>query len=146
MALPNHLSPLPLIPFGSTPNIHFLFPSMKHHFLLLATAATLPLTQATAQTRPAAASLKTPAPQGSGTRRNASAPAEGRSGGSTPARPVLVSGFVQTDTGEPLPGATVLVKGTYLASPTNGEGRFFLSLPENQRWPLLLTTSYVGYE
>jgi iron complex outermembrane receptor protein len=119
---------------------------MKHSFLLLATAASLPLTQATAQVHPVGGlPLKTHGPGPAVIGRQAKSAPESSSA-ATPAKPLLVSGFVQTDTGEPLPGATVLVKGTYLASPTNGEGRFFLTLPESVRWPVVLSTSYVGYE
>ena len=120
---------------------------MKHGFFFFVTAATLPLTQASAQVRPGSIpsrahfSLPTtqvrPSQQGTGSHAPAALPA-------APAN--ILMGQVQTDAGEPLPGATVLIKGTFLASPTNGEGRFFLTLPENQRWPLVLSTSYVGYE
>lgn len=57
-----------------------------------------------------------------------------------------LSGSVLTDTGEGLPGATVLIKGTYLAAPTNGDGKFLINVPASQSFPLIIATSYVGYE
>jgi iron complex outermembrane receptor protein len=57
-----------------------------------------------------------------------------------------LTGAVLTDTGEGLPGATVLIKGTYLAAPTNGEGKFIINVPPSQSFPLVIATSYVGYE
>ena len=57
-----------------------------------------------------------------------------------------LSGAVLTDTGEGLPGATVLIKGTYLAAPTNGDGKFLINVPASQTFPLVIATSYVGYE
>ena len=57
-----------------------------------------------------------------------------------------LSGAVLTDTGESLPGATVLIKGTYLAAPANSSGKFVLSVPASLSFPLIIATSYVGYE
>jgi iron complex outermembrane receptor protein len=121
---------------------------MKHHLLLLATAATLPLPQAIARTHVITPPRKASASLSGNLHRGPKSLPEGRPAPAITqaAHALLLTGFVQTDSGEPLPGATVLVKGTYLASPTNGEGRFFLTLPENQHWPLVISTSYVGYE
>jgi iron complex outermembrane receptor protein len=38
--------------------------------------------------------------------------------------PQKVSGTVQTEAGTPLPGATVIIKGTYTGNSTNEEGQF----------------------
>ncbi|TGE20588.1 TonB-dependent receptor [Hymenobacter aquaticus] len=58
---------------------------------------------------------------------------------------ITVSGVVQTETGEALPGATVFVKGTFIGSSTDREGKFQLradfSVP-----PVVLSVSFVGYE
>ncbi|WBO84284.1 TonB-dependent receptor [Hymenobacter yonginensis] len=58
---------------------------------------------------------------------------------------VTVSGVVQTDTGEPLPGATVFVKGTFIGSSTDREGRFQLRADFSEP-PVVLSVSFVGYE
>lgn len=42
-----------------------------------------------------------------------------------------VSGTVITDNGEPLPGVTVILKGTQTADVTNANGRFSIMAPEN---------------
>jgi iron complex outermembrane receptor protein len=122
---------------------------MKQHLLLLAISTSLPLTQAVAQTQPGqdvlrrGRALARPSAQGS--------PLPGAKQATATAtkqapRAVVLAGAVLTDTGEPLPGATVMVKGTYLAAPTNGEGQFMLDVPASQNWPVVLTTSYIGYE
>ncbi|TGE16135.1 SusC/RagA family TonB-linked outer membrane protein [Hymenobacter elongatus] len=54
---------------------------------------------------------------------------------------VPVSGRVTQSNGEPLPGVTVLVKGTSLGTSTNSDGTFLLNVPENST----LIFSYVGY-
>ncbi|MCB2378514.1 TonB-dependent receptor [Hymenobacter sp. BT635] len=54
---------------------------------------------------------------------------------------VPVSGRVTQANGEPLPGVTVLVKGTTIGTSTNSDGTFVLSVPENST----LVFSYVGY-
>lgn len=53
-------------------------------------------------------------------------------------------GTVQTDAGEPLPGATVFVKGTFIGSTTNSQGTFRLMVPANLI-PAQLSVSFVGY-
>jgi iron complex outermembrane receptor protein len=58
---------------------------------------------------------------------------------------VTVSGIVQTDAGEPLPGATVFVKGTFIGSSTDREGRFQLRADFSEP-PVVLSVSFVGYE
>ena len=54
-------------------------------------------------------------------------------------------GTVQTDTGEPLPGATVFVQGTYIGGTTNGQGMFRLLVPAHSL-PATVNVSFVGYE
>ncbi len=54
-------------------------------------------------------------------------------------------GKVLTEGDEPLPGATVLVKGTFVGTSTNGEGSFVLPTAR-VTFPLVLSISYVGYE
>ncbi|MBC6700575.1 TonB-dependent receptor [Hymenobacter puniceus] len=56
-----------------------------------------------------------------------------------------MSGIVQTDSGEPLPGATVFVKGTFIGSSTDREGRFQLRADFSEP-PVVLSVSFVGYE
>jgi iron complex outermembrane receptor protein len=56
-----------------------------------------------------------------------------------------VIGTVQTDSGEPLPGATVFIKGTYIGGTTNSDGMFRLQVPNESRLPVL-NVSFLGYE
>jgi len=55
-----------------------------------------------------------------------------------------VEGVVtDADTGEPLPSANILVKGTYSGTITNNDGRFLLDLEE---LPATLVVRYIGYQ
>lgn len=54
-----------------------------------------------------------------------------------------INGKVTDETGEPLPGATVLVKGTTNGSVTDIEGNFSLSVPDDAQ---TLVVSFVGYQ
>ena len=56
-----------------------------------------------------------------------------------------IGGAVLTDAGEPLPGATVFIKGTYVGTSTNQEGHFDLN-GSFANGPVELLVSYVGYE
>ncbi len=58
------------------------------------------------------------------------------------APPVQVSGKVITQQGEPLPGATIKIKGTTIGTMTNGEGEFTLTVPDEQS---ILLISFQGY-
>ncbi|WP_280640553.1 TonB-dependent receptor [Hymenobacter volaticus] len=58
---------------------------------------------------------------------------------------VTVSGIVQNEAGEPMPGATVFIKGTFIGSSTNNEGKFILKADFSQA-PVVLSISFVGYE
>lgn len=53
-----------------------------------------------------------------------------------------VSGRVTGENGEPLPGVTVLVKGTTIGTATNVDGSFALTVPDRNA---TLVFSYVGY-
>ena len=55
-----------------------------------------------------------------------------------------ITGLVRTRTGEPLPGATIFIKGTYGGSSTNEIGVFRLNIPLD-KGPVELVVSYVGY-
>ncbi|UYZ58530.1 TonB-dependent receptor [Hymenobacter latericus] len=72
-------------------------------------------------------------------------------GGALLATPALaqseagVSGVVRNDAGEPIPGATVFLKGTLVGTGTNYLGQF--SLPADfSRGPVIISISFVGYE
>ncbi|AYA38104.1 TonB-dependent receptor [Hymenobacter oligotrophus] len=72
-------------------------------------------------------------------------------GGALLAAPALaqseagVSGVVRNDAGEPIPGATVFLKGTLIGTGTNYLGQF--SLPADfSRGPVVISISFVGYE
>lgn len=129
---------------------------MQSTFTLLLFCAGLPLSQAAAQAQQGSApatqatspTRATPTPKVRPASKSRPVPASA----STPAGPgsnystQTLSGQVQTDSGEPLAGATVLIKGSYIACPTSSNGQFYLSVPATQTWPLVLSTSYVGYE
>lgn len=56
----------------------------------------------------------------------------------------IIKGRVQdAATGEPLPGATIQIEGTYSGSITNGMGLFTLSA---KSFPLVLSVRYIGYQ
>ncbi len=61
-----------------------------------------------------------------------------------PVEPLSISGVVVGTDGEPLPGVTVLVKGTSWGSATDTEGRFKLSLPSQEK--VVLVFSFVGMQ
>jgi TonB-linked SusC/RagA family outer membrane protein len=61
----------------------------------------------------------------------------------TVAQTKTVGGLVTDETGEPIIGASVQVKGTTIGIITDVEGKFSLQIPENVR---TLTFSYLGYE
>jgi TonB-linked SusC/RagA family outer membrane protein len=54
---------------------------------------------------------------------------------------ITVQGQVTDASGGPLPGVSVMVKGTTIGGSTNGEGRFSLTVPENAT----LVFSFMGY-
>ncbi|GGG39838.1 SusC/RagA family TonB-linked outer membrane protein [Hymenobacter glacieicola] len=54
---------------------------------------------------------------------------------------VPVSGRITQSNGDPLPGVTVIVKGTTIGATTDADGRFSLNAPENST----LVISYVGF-
>jgi TonB-linked SusC/RagA family outer membrane protein len=54
-----------------------------------------------------------------------------------------ISGMVTDERGNPVPSATVQVKGTDVGTTTRNDGRFTLTLPANAR---TLVISYVGYD
>ncbi|UOG74682.1 TonB-dependent receptor [Hymenobacter tibetensis] len=56
-----------------------------------------------------------------------------------------ISGIVQTEAGVPLPGATVFIKGSFIGSSTNREGKFILKA-DFTNLPVVLSVSFVGYE
>lgn len=61
---------------------------------------------------------------------------------SVPQTPGSVSGVVLDETGQPVPGATVLVKGTTIGTSTDMEGRYSLTLPSNAQ---NLVFSFIGF-
>ncbi len=54
-----------------------------------------------------------------------------------------VSGIVKDESGQPLPGVTVLIKGTTLGTSTDANGAFSISVPNNQA---VLQFSFIGYK
>ncbi len=56
-----------------------------------------------------------------------------------------LGGVVLTNAGEALPGATIFIKGTYVGTSTNQEGRFDLN-GSFANGPVELVISFVGYE
>lgn len=53
-----------------------------------------------------------------------------------------ISGKVTDNSGQPLPGVTVLIKGTTVATTTNDEGNFSLSAPQSEG---TLVFSFIGF-
>jgi iron complex outermembrane receptor protein len=58
----------------------------------------------------------------------------------------VLTGTVRTAAGEALPGATVLIKGTYQSTATDREGRFTLPVSRQTALPFVLSAQYVGFE
>ncbi|GAB2795356.1 outer membrane receptor protein involved in Fe transport [Hymenobacter luteus] len=56
-----------------------------------------------------------------------------------------VSGQVLTDSGEPLPGATVFIKGSFIGTSTDQFGKFVLNA-NFENGPVTLVFSYVGFD
>lgn len=61
---------------------------------------------------------------------------------SVPQTPGQISGVVMDERGEPIPGATVLVKGTTIGTSTDLEGRYSIVLPQNAK---SMVFSFIGY-
>ena len=59
--------------------------------------------------------------------------------------PQALNGTVQTEAGLPLPGATVIIKGTYNGGSTNEEGQFQIK-SDFSKGPVVLSVSFIGYE
>lgn len=55
---------------------------------------------------------------------------------------VTVKGTVKEETGEPLPGVNIVVKGTTLGSVTDASGNFSLNVPSND---VVLVFSFIGF-
>ena len=58
------------------------------------------------------------------------------------AQSLTVTGTVTDEDGNPLTGATILVKGTLIGASTDTEGRYSLKVPSPD---VILTVSYLGY-
>ena len=56
-----------------------------------------------------------------------------------------IGGTVANNAGEPLPGATIFIKGTYVGTSTNQDGHFDLNASFGNG-PLVMVVSFVGYE
>ncbi|MDE6451445.1 MAG: carboxypeptidase-like regulatory domain-containing protein, partial [Odoribacter sp.] len=61
-----------------------------------------------------------------------------------PATVATVRGVVLDETGAPLPGASVWVKGTTVGAGTNARGEFVLALRKSERQ--VLRFSFTGYQ
>ncbi|TPG63026.1 DUF3520 domain-containing protein [Hymenobacter nivis] len=61
----------------------------------------------------------------------------------TTARAIAISGTVRDDRGQPLPGATVLIKGTQRGASTDAQGHYLLLVPRAARATLVFSS--VGY-
>lgn len=57
-------------------------------------------------------------------------------------KPIIVKGTVQGEDGEPLPGATVMVKGTRTAVSADVNGNFTITIPKDS--PQVLQISFIG--
>ncbi|MDU0370698.1 carboxypeptidase-like regulatory domain-containing protein [Hymenobacter endophyticus] len=56
-----------------------------------------------------------------------------------------VAGMVQTEAGEPMPGATIFIRGTFIGTSTDRDGKFGLRADFSEG-PVVLSVSFVGYE
>ena len=56
---------------------------------------------------------------------------------------VTVEGVVKAENGEPLPGASVVIKGTTIGAVTNIDGKFTLEVPEGEK--AVVVISFVGF-
>lgn len=56
-----------------------------------------------------------------------------------------VSGTVQNSSGEPIPGATIFIRGTFIGTSTDRDGKFSLK-SDFADGPVVLSVSFVGYE
>ncbi len=54
-----------------------------------------------------------------------------------------VSGIIKDDTGAPIANASVTIKGSVVGSTTDADGKFSITVPNNQT---VLVVSYVGYQ
>lgn len=54
-----------------------------------------------------------------------------------------LTGIISDQNGEPIPGATVFIKGTTIGTITDIDGKFNLSVPQNAQ---ILVVSFVGFE
>jgi TonB-linked SusC/RagA family outer membrane protein len=61
---------------------------------------------------------------------------------SKPSQEIVVNGIVLDETGAPLPGANVQVKGTNLGTITDFDGNFSLEIPSSES---VIVISYIGY-
>lgn len=57
--------------------------------------------------------------------------------------PIIIQGKVTNDKGEPLAGASILIKGSQTGTQTNESGKFELRVRDNAA---ILVISYIGYE
>lgn len=57
---------------------------------------------------------------------------------------VVITGVVKDEAGEPLPGVTIVLKGTSVGMATGTDGRFELELPAQD--PIVLKASFIGME
>jgi TonB-linked SusC/RagA family outer membrane protein len=53
-----------------------------------------------------------------------------------------IAGFVKDETGQPLPGVNVIVKGTTVGTTTDAEGKYTLEVPDEKS---VLVFSFIGY-
>jgi iron complex outermembrane receptor protein len=56
-----------------------------------------------------------------------------------------VAGLVQSEKGEPMPGATIFIRGTFIGTSTDRDGKFSLRADFSEG-PVVLSVSFVGYE
>ncbi|AHJ95711.1 TonB-dependent receptor [Hymenobacter swuensis] len=56
-----------------------------------------------------------------------------------------VAGIVQAESGEPMPGATIFIRGTFIGTSTDRDGKFSLRADFSEG-PVVLSVSFVGYE
>jgi len=59
--------------------------------------------------------------------------------------PITISGTVFDETNTPLPGVSVLIKGTTIGTATDADGKYTLSVPDLSATSGILVYSFIGY-
>jgi iron complex outermembrane receptor protein len=59
---------------------------------------------------------------------------------------VIKGKIIDKSTGEPMIGATVIIKGTTIGTATDLDGNFEFALPEDTKFPITLEVAFLGFQ